>query len=228
MKNVVLGLALFSLLTHGVFARDEHPISIGMMEGVGIDTQDFKAEGVGYGDLPSGPGTAKFETVTKYLTWGIFLDTPYVEASAFILTQAGDAKGYYSLHFSTDSSATNDMDSRLINADLRVLLKFPVVLRDFTVFPLLGSEYSHNLSANMSKLPDGTLQSDLSAILIDLGAGIDFRLTNRYYLRLKTLYGINLKAGNTGFKDYHSTNGLTDYTASGSRLNFDLALGYKL
>jgi hypothetical protein len=80
--------------------------------------------------------------------------------------------------------------------DISVLGKYPVEFGKFTVFPLLGIDYQivisqKNENGDDFKGFDGLAEaSDLSALWFQAGAGADFNITEKLYLRGELLYGI--------------------------------------
>ena len=143
-----------------------------------------------------------------------------------------------------DTSTLYYLGSTALAMDISLLGKYPVAVGKMTVFPLLGVGYNMTLSQKDArgkkeefKNPDGTKQTwangdevkaaDWSTFRIQLGAGADFDITDRIYLRTQGLAQYRLAS-----KAYSKANikdGNDDTKSKGGfGGSFTIAVGYKL
>jgi hypothetical protein len=156
-----------------------------------------------------------------FATVGGFADFTYVEASLVLLVQMGLQSSHLALQGQPEDDRS--IDSRFVNLAGRVLLKYPLpFLRSLSLFPLLGLEYSQNLTY-LNKEPF-LKDSELNDLFLDAGAGLDIPLSDRAYLRAEGLYGLNLTPTSQIIKDNVSANG-GYYSDYGYRLNVSLGIG---
>ncbi|MDR0638112.1 MAG: outer membrane beta-barrel protein [Spirochaetaceae bacterium] len=118
-----------------------------------------------------------------------FFDMNYVELSLAFYDGGGKFK-------MSGGSLNEEMDASRTNLNIGLLVKYPFVINGkLTFFPLCGYEYQICLSAKDDKGEyegfdgDGS-PSDLSAMWIKLGIGMDFAFTAKVYLRFEALYGM--------------------------------------
>ena len=107
-----------------------------------------------------------------------FFDFTYAEVSA--------ALGYYRL-----------TDAEIYGADLNIglLLKFPFIFDNFTIFPLIGAKFEIPLSQSYDgDSIDGFKVTDYIHFGLQGGTGMDFPLGNALYLRASALCNINFFA----------------------------------
>jgi hypothetical protein len=103
-----------------------------------------------------------------------FLDATFVELSV------GYAYGRTTLMTETGSQTTKDSDNFGV-LDVGLLGKYPVALGRINLFPLLGVNYQHVFSSE-----------DENVWWIQFGGGMDYKFTEKLYLRGETLFGIRL------------------------------------
>lgn len=99
-------------------------------------------------------GTSSNESVTGFGVFG-FADATYAELSAGLVLYE---------------------DTSYISGSL--MLKFPIEISDYTIFPIGGAEYRYNLD-----------YSEASVLSLRGGVGADITLTERLFLRPTLLFG---------------------------------------
>jgi hypothetical protein len=227
MKKVPF-VGLVFLIATGAFADNKHLFSFGLMEGVSWEQRNAHSEGQYQGNTAYSGSETQSSKATG-LTLGFFADFTFVEASLSVLGQLGpyhvedssNAPGLFS------QSSSPDLDTRLVNANIRILGKWPIRVRDVMLFPLAGPEYSRNLYVNRNprngySMTDDDI-SELTNWFVDVGGGADFPMGDLCFLRLEALYGINMNPLNHQVKNQFTGS----YTFSGSRTSFNLALGFR-
>jgi hypothetical protein len=167
-----------------------------------------------------------------------FFDAKYVEAA--LSFSGGSSKGETTSTLSdgTTTATTTTKDKGSYSAfDISALGKYPVAFGKFTVFPLLGIDYQIALSQknedgdDFEGLDGDGEVSDLSALWFKAGAGGDFDINEKLYLRGEILYGIRLhnKLENDA-KELFKDAGLEDDDIKihlGHGPAFKLAVGYR-
>jgi hypothetical protein len=196
--------------------------------GVGV----FLPVGLGGGYSAEGSdgqdGTYKQELTFTNVGFGgfAFLDAKYVEAA---LSFSGGSSTYKSKVSYGGESDSDEEKGSYTAFDISALGKYPVAFGKFTAFPLLGIDYQIVLS---QKDEDGNdiggensdiEASDFSALWFRAGAGGDFSINEKLYLRGEILYGIRLhnKFENEAEDDYDADVNL------GHGPVFKLGIGYR-
>jgi len=133
----------------------------------------------------------------------VFFDLKYAEISTGLTFAGGSLKTTSSATFTMagiDNTlpeeiarelgfANSEIDMSGTFWNIGLLLKYPINLGTATVFPAVGFDGLSCLSA--SWLPDRTNDADdLSPLWIKFGAGFDYNLNDRMFLRTVALYGI--------------------------------------
>lgn len=125
----------------------------------------------------------------------------------------------------TDAGNTNFYGS-FTTLNFSLLGKYPFIFRKFSIFPLLGIDYKLFLSSKIEVNYLGYTfdnASDLNTLWFNLGAGGDFSLAEKFYIRGELLYGFRLP--NKLEKDLKdSTGGITGF---GHRGIVKIAADYK-
>jgi hypothetical protein len=88
-------------------------------------------------------------------------------------------------------------DSELYGASLNfeILFKYPIAVDDFSFFPILGTKFNLPLSQSYKRNSvDGFKTSDHMRFGFQTGFGMDFPIDSRSYMRISTLFNINLFA----------------------------------
>jgi hypothetical protein len=143
------------------------------------------------------------QTAMPYSCGGIyfFFDATYVEAFAGFATGGGK---WESADASTDNTLP-DMSRTYIN--IGAFIKYPLTIRNITLFPLLGVDSERSISgklkyANGNEYPfDGAPDPNdgnnprhgadaLSAFWFKIGGGLDAGLNQNLYFRAEMLHGI--------------------------------------
>jgi hypothetical protein len=222
MKKIafVLSMAALAGAAFGFDLKDLNP-SVGLAGGYASTTRTIEASGT----ISSTSGSTK--TVMTVNSWsvGAFADVTYAEVAVSLTSQIGNTRGEASGTGWGASVSGGEFDSQLLNLSARALGKYPFTFGSLSVFPLVGVEYSANLSAKNVTAPSKA--SDFNAFYLDLGAGLDYALTDKLYLRVEGLWGLNLTPTMQGAKDSYAASGLNP-AFSGSQLAGSLAVGYKL
>jgi hypothetical protein len=103
-----------------------------------------------------------------------FLDATFAELSV------GYAYGRTTVRTKTGGQTTKDTDALSV-LDVDLLGKYPVNLGRISLFPLLGVNYQHAFS------PD-----DENIWRLRFGGGMDYKFTEKLYLRGEALFGVRL------------------------------------
>jgi len=212
MKKILLALSLVAL-TSAAFSEGLD-LSAGGSVGYTFNSQSYK--------LVNGITTNESTATSNLLSVGAFFDLTYAEVGLGIQTQLGKSKlkskltydGYSQLN-KDDSS---DFDSQLLNLTFKALGKYPFAFDKITVFPLAGLEYGFNLGTKDKDTLNDKQKSDLNDLFIDLGAGVDYALTDKLYIRGEGLFGLNLTAKPDAF---------TVDSAFGYKVDVAVSVGYK-
>jgi hypothetical protein len=152
----------------------------------GVFAQSFSVGVGGYlgGDFGGGTEQGSQKSETPYFGGGgfAFFDATYAELSVGIL-------------FGSMTTKTGNVEntSSLTNVDIALLGKFPIEIGDsLSIFPLLGVDYQATLSVKDKNGKEADSPGDFSALWVKAGAGLDFSLTDSFFLRFEALYGIRL------------------------------------
>jgi hypothetical protein len=149
------------------------------------------------GGLTAEQGGSKLEIAYSNVGFGgfAFLDAKYVEAA--LSFSGGSSTGKMEQKY--EGQTESDEDKGSYSAfDISALGKYPVTFGKFTVFPLLGIDYQIVLSQkdedgdDFEGIDGDGEASDLSALWFQAGAGGDFDIIEKLYLRGEILYGIRL------------------------------------
>jgi opacity protein-like surface antigen len=137
--------------------------------------------------------TVKIEEKTENTAFGafFFFDATYVEANFTFL---------YGLPYSTITTTTtgavnnfyaDNLDGSSIALEIGLLGKYPFLLGRFTLFPLLGINYQLVV---YTKIEDTVASNPQEASTFGFqgGAGTDFALTEKLFLRGELLYSIRI------------------------------------
>lgn len=163
MKKLVAVLALFVLITVGVFAQIKMSVGGGLLL-----------------DYSGGNGVEVMGTEAgfDFLSYGLysFFDATYVEASLYFTfgTSEGNGQGY-----SGDTTSLG----------VTVLAKYPFELGPVIVFPLAGIGYNNILSID-PEMP-GLKSFDFNKSGLLFGGGIDFNITDNLFLRATAVFQTN-------------------------------------
>jgi len=208
-KKIVLMLLITVFAVGGAFAQ------VGMSAGVG---GNFGVHMTSY----SHPD-ADFDNPKPIVGVGFnaFFDATYV------MVKAGMFIGGNSEEFDMGNKKQT-MNITGTYLSLGVLGKYPVDMGGFTLFPMLGFEYNMLLSMKMSmgddsetfKRADQDNASDSDMLILQLGVGADFNLTDKIYVRPNLLWGIDLNRSK-GEKD------TKDLRTFKHKLDFGLAVGFR-
>ena len=135
-------------------------------------------------------------TLTPYYSgaWPfVFFDMTYVEISIGFFKATGTWSSY--------SAPLLDANIFLTGLDTGVSLKYPFIFNKYiTLFPMANINYRTILSLNIGYPPLYALgwnladlnSSDLNALWFKFGAGFDYVITDRVFLRINALYGFRL------------------------------------
>jgi hypothetical protein len=198
MKKILCVLVVSVAITAAVFAeepagenagtlRDEAKAFIAAVETVPKFTLSAGAGGV----FVMGFGARDYEDDTKTLSLDLggggfaFLDATFVELSV------GYAYGRTTIRVETGGQTTKDSDALSV-LDVDLLGKYPVNLGRISLFPLFGVNYQHAFS------PD-----DENIWRIRFGGGMDYKFTEKLYLRGQALFGVRLPWENDDGLDLH-------------------------
>jgi opacity protein-like surface antigen len=185
MKKLMVTAALFVLIGTAAFTQLKVP-EFELSAGAGLLLTGGLGGGVegtlyGYGG----------DITTTYTGFGgyAFLDGTFAELGVGIL--GGKIKA------EMDVPGIVQVDDKLSFSalDISLLGKWPFTFGKISVFPLLGFEYRAFLYIEDYENPKTGKknQSDFNQFWFNLGAGLDFALTDSLYLRGELLYGIRTK-----------------------------------
>jgi len=195
--GVVMGLALGAV--SAVSAID---MSVG---GGGFFASDF---GAGFTGMKSTFLGIEAKQSAPWVGGGlnVFFDLTYAEIDLGLTFAGGDLK--YTLAGVDMTALMGDKPSFSGTAlNIGALGKYPIALGEsMSLFPAVGIDYSLVLSAT-SKVggteekidgsPEGEAKAgDFSALWIKFGAGLDYNLTEKLFIRPTILYGIRLGNSN--------------------------------
>lgn len=221
MKRLFLSFAV-AVLAGSAFGEDLKPSAGGFL-GYTFDSQYYKQQSA----TGTTPSKTELTDTANFVNLGGFFDYTYVEGSLSVAVQTPQQHFHLQSNSGIDPAGFDrDVDTQMIDLDLRVLGKFPFDLGSVILFPLAGIEYSLNLSSK-SLDQTGYSQSELNDFFVDLGGGLDYRLNDKFYFRAEAIYSLNLTPTMQSFKDSAANNGQT-YSDFGYRLNFVAAVGYNL
>ena len=196
------------------------PLSIGGSAGYVFESQ--------YGKASNTFQTQEVTGTSSSFSVGAFFDLAYAELGLGIESQIGKTafkiKSTYASNPPPNTDTSQDTDFQDLNLLIKALGKYPFHFDKITVFPLAGFEYSLNVSEkDKDKLSDDQ-KSDLNDLFLDLGAGIDYPLTEQLYIRGEGIFGLNLTAKPTA-----ALSGGASWDSNfGYRINAILSIGYKL
>jgi opacity protein-like surface antigen len=206
-KKGLLVLILAAFIVSGVFAID---ISAGAGGNIAVYFDSFKLD-----------DTDTEEMRTIGFSAFAFFDATYVEANVGLLF--GDLKYGIGGEWSDEAISV----SYLI---FGVYGKYPIKLAGFTLFPLLGFQLDVGLSMKYegeNVLEGSSLADDMNRFWIKFGAGADFNITDKVYIRPSLLYGINF--GSKNYRDAIKAAKDADIKVSSFHhgLDFRVAVGFK-
>ena len=185
-------LVFFIIIGINVFAQNNRFFS------VGIGGQFLSGFGGGYDhsyDLPS-PYVGKGRDKEKwpYNTGGVygFFDARFAELNFGFFTGTQ--------HFNIEGENVGGtwkytIKDKMTGLNFALLGKYPFTLgKKITIFPLLGIEYMYILSIEDNYVYTGpqSLYKSFNQFWFKTGGGVDFSLTDRWFLRMETFYGIRL------------------------------------
>jgi hypothetical protein len=114
----------------------------------------------------------------------------------------------------------DDVKSSVTNLNIGVLGKYPISLGSVVLFPAVGINYRATLGVKDEDGNEMDDPGDFSALSILLGAGLDYGIGEKLYLRGEVLYGIRLankfeSDGEEGDSKYNLGHGPTVKVAVG-------------
>jgi len=204
-KKIVLALLIAILTAENLLAID---MSAGLGGNFAVNFDSYKYDGK---DIAS----------RRTIGGGFFVlfDITFAEANVGILF--GNMKHGYFGKWDDDSLS-------LLYLTLGLHGKFPITLNNFSLFPILGIQFDFGLSALHNGeviFKNRIVRTDfMNRFWIKFGAGADFNLTERLYLRPSFLYGINF--GTRNDRDVKENN--RKETSFHHGLDVRLAMGFRL
>jgi opacity protein-like surface antigen len=156
-----------------------------------------------------------------------FFDATFAELAVGF--QGGSATDKYE-----DPGFSAEDKGSFMAIDISLLAKWPFIFGKLTVFPLLGIDYQIVLSRKWENgdqytNPNGDeAPMDFNALWFQLGAGVDYAITDALYVRGEILYGIRLKnQADKDWKDGYSYTGSDIKNLLGHGPTFKIGVGYK-
>jgi len=227
MKKGLLVLVLAAIVAGGAFALPKFGMSLGVG---GLVGGDF---GGGYEtSYDYGYGKEEFIEKNPYFGGGgfIFVDATYAELTLAFFGGGGTSE--QTSKETGDPDYTTKDDFSVTSFNIGLLLKYPFEVGEkLSVFPLLGFDYAIAITVKIDgKEPTGLISSgDFSAFWFKLGGGLDFKFTDKLFLRGEVLYGIRLENEYESLMvEWESASGWDAKSRLGHGLTAKIALGYKL
>ncbi|MDR2786040.1 MAG: hypothetical protein LBB83_09020 [Treponema sp.] len=187
MKKILCALIISVAVTAAAFAEEPAGENAGILRDdakafiTAVETvPKFKLSAGAGGVFVMGFGARDYEDDTKTLSLGLggggfaFLDATFAELSV------GYAYGRTTIRTETGGQTTKDSDTLSV-LDVDLLGKYPINLGRISLFPLFGVNYQHAFS------PD-----DENIWRIRFGGGMDYKFTEKLYLRGQALFGVRL------------------------------------
>jgi hypothetical protein len=198
MKKIVWALIVLVLVSAAVFAEEPAAGDAGTFRSdaksviAAIETvPEFKLSAGAGGLFVMGFGGSYDGDDTKKLSLDLggggfaFLDATFVELSV------GYVHGRTSLMTETGNQKTKDSDAFSV-LDIGLLGKYPISLGKISLFPLLGANYQHIFS-----------QEDENIWRLQFGGGMDYKFTEKLYVRGEALFGVRLPWEHDNGLDLH-------------------------
>ena len=209
-KKVLILILLFALTGSGAVFTQESDTSKATSVSIGIGGFIGGDFGGGYESSSSYYSYDPQTGIPIYSTSSISVKQPYFGGGIFGFYDATYLEltfGFYGGTGKATTTETGQPDTEsgfsVMNLNIGLLGKYPFTINEkIAVFPLLGAEFIICLS-------------DDNALWLKAGAGLDFTLTPKTYLRFESLYGFALI-------DY----AYNPFVSHGLTVN--LAAGYKL
>lgn len=219
MKKPLIILAIVCIATLSAQALD-----LKLSAGGGMGFSFVETVSTDEGDyLPVSSTT--YKRVIRYplaqMNFQAFFDANYLMMRVAFATKIGDAR---TIDHYTTSSGTDTINETVYTytyqaLDMDLYAKFPLrVTRSLQAFPALGMRCSLNLDATDKADMTEQEKSDLNDWYFLLGAGADYSLTKKLYVRGLASLGFNLTPRPTG-------NTLDSW--AGTAWSIDLLFGYR-
>ena len=221
-RNFLLVLVLMVFITVNLFAID---MSLGFGGNFSLDSDI-------YWDGNVGSFRNRSDDTEHVMTIGgeifIFFDAKFIEAGLGFMY--GSAIGEYLDGREWSDSWDNGMPR--IFTTFHLYGKYPFNLGRFTYFPLLGIQYDISIgdwgrsfvNSDGSDGHERVEHTNNNRLWVKIGAGADFNITNKVYLRPSILYGLNF--GKNNDRDRKKENNNLGSVHDG--FDFRLAIGFKL
>ncbi len=170
------------------------------------------------------------ESLTEFKFSG-FADLTYAQ---FQIGYSSIVSGEVEIEYPGVGTATGDFEGTLTYLTFGAFGKYPYKLGSLTVFPLLGLEYKLNLAAedadgnDLKKDATSKEKSDLNELWIKAGAGADFKISEKVYVRPSLVLGYRFlsELEQDIIADWDDMGVDASVTALGA--DFNLAVGFKL
>jgi len=223
MRKVFAGIA--AVLALGAFSTVSAEMSVG---GGGFFAGNFGGGVDGEVSVSAGGQSVNMTMDVKMPNVGGgvygFFDVEYAELSVGLFLGGGAWEVEAKAAGQSNKQKIGDLST--VELDLGLLLKYPVALSgSMTVFPAAGINYQLCTSAKMNDT-EADEPGDLSRVWIKFGAGGDFYLSEKLFIRPVLLYGIGLE--NKMEKDYRDMINSQLQSALGASPNVDTKLSHGL
>ena len=155
--------------------------------------------------LSAGGGVFCANSVGGGLNWGdgVQVTMPYIGGGAYLFFDAAYAETFAGLSVGggkwESNNLSNDVvlpDMSRISVNIGVFAKYPVAVGNIKLFPLLGIDYEASLSVKLNAdgyeypFDEHHAASDMSALWLKFGGGMDAALGEKMYIRAELLYGL--------------------------------------
>jgi hypothetical protein len=217
MKKRILVIGFLAVVLMGVWAQNDASPKRQSVFSFGIG-------GFAGGDLGGGAKTTVmgYEAAANMGNFGggafVFFDAKYIEVSLGYFIGGGNWEMETDIP-GVSNEKIGELSLQSFNTGL--LLKYPFTINStLRLFPALGINYQAILSA---KLDDTEFNhpDDLNVVWFQFGGGIDYRFSQKLYLRFEVLYGLRTK--NDFEEDYID---YLDYIFSGSPVKTEAIPGH--
>jgi len=231
MKKTLFAVSLLALASMA-FGRDlkDIKLSAGGYTGFSYGNQSFHVSGTPSGWPASDSLVWDHTGEGTSLVLGAFVDATYLVASIGLGSQVGKGKSRDKQDVTgssgSDYDSSTEWDDQYLSVDFQVLGKYPFTFSSVTIFPVVGFDYSINVSAKGKDSWSDDSKAEANDFFVDFGAGLDYPINEQLYLRGQALFGINLTPTIKSMKDYARASNLS-YSDFGCGLSATLGVGYQ-
>jgi len=242
---VVMACAAAVMLLGTVSSASAIDFSVG---GVGFFASDFGGQGTHVSDHTTSAGkwvTREYTTPWVGGGFGVFFDATYGEAGIGITFAGGNPKVWMEdKDNEDDTSYTNKNTSYSMTfLNISVLGKYPISLSESaSLYPAFGIDYHICVAGETEATINGDTHTskwdgkdnnqdagDNSHLWLKFGAGLDYGLSEKLFLRAQALYGVGFASKSTDDSvESQESGGANVKSVLGHGLTIKVGVGYKL